>query len=124
MTITGTLYLVVPTALEKTAMIITGSELRSNTANNDINIYSGGAVQVVASHWLGATNGGSDTQWQLVAPSVSKLMLVRRAGPDMDQSVDKNTKSTLFDVILDMSVGSADWRGTYFSKGDSSSYSS
>ena len=105
--------LVVPTALDKNARIITGSELRSNTANNDVNIYSGGAVGVMSSHWLGAANSGSDTAWFLVSPSTSRLKLVKRAGPDLDQSVDKNTKSTLFDVVLDFSVGSADWRGGY-----------
>ena len=122
-TVTGNIYLVVPTALEKAATIITGSELRSNTANNDLNFYEGGRYPVMASHWLGAANSGSDTAWFLVAPSISKLMLVKRAGPDLDQSVDKNTKSTLFDVILDLSVGSADWHGAYGSRGDNSGFS-
>ena len=124
MSMAGNLMLVVPTALDKNARIITGSELRSNTANNDVNIYSGGAVGVMSSHWLGAANSGSDTAWFLISPSTSKLKLIRRAGPDLDQSVDKNTKSTLFDVILDLSVGSADWRGFYGAKGDNAAYSS
>lgn len=120
----GPMYLVVPIALEKTAKIVTGSELRSGTANNDKNIYNGGAIQVLSSIWLDATSGGSDTQWQLVAPDVAKLYLVMRNGPDMDQSVNSNTKSTLFDVILDFSEGSADWHGVWFSKGDATAYSS
>lgn len=123
-TITGPLYLIVPTALEKTGQIITGSTLRAETANNDINIYAGGAVQVLSSIWLGAAAGGSDTQWAIVAPSIAKLVLVLRAGPELDQSVDKNTKSTLFDVILDASCGSYDWHGTRFSRGDDLTYSS
>ena len=124
MTISGAIYLVVPPALEKTAKIITGSDLRSGTANNDVNIYNGGSVMVMESLWLDAVNGGSDTAWFLVAPSVAKLLFVLRNGLSMDQSVDKNTKSTLFDVILDFSVGSADWRGFWGSKGDGAAYSS
>jgi hypothetical protein len=38
---TGKLVLLVPPALEKTAVIITKGEKRSGTANNDINIYDG-----------------------------------------------------------------------------------
>lgn len=123
-TFSGPIYLIVPTALEKTAQIITGSILRSDTANNDINIYTGGSVIVMSSHWLSATNGGSDTAWFLVIPSVSKLLLLMRTNPNVDQSVDKNTKSTLFDVILDLSVGHYNYKGVVGSRGDNSSYSS
>lgn len=124
MTMTGALYLVVAIANEKLAKIITGSDLRSGTMNNDLNIYNGGAVNVVSSIWLGTTAGGSDTAWFLVSPSVAKIFFVLRNSLSMDQNVDKNTKSTLFDVILDFSVGHADYRGVWGSKGDSLSYSS
>ena len=124
MTITGALYLVVPQDLEKTAKIITGSDLRSGTANNDMNLYKGGSTEVISSLWLGSNVGGSATAWFIVAPSVAKLFFVLRNGLSMDQSVDKNTKSTLFDVILDFSVGHADWRGVWGSKGDAAAYSS
>lgn len=124
MTMSGTLYVVVPIALEKTAKIVTGSDLRSGTMNNDLNIYNGGATAVISSIWLGAAVGGSDTAWFIVAPPVAKLMFVLRNGLSMDQNIDKNTKSTLFDVILDFSVGSADWRGVWGSKGDAAAYSS
>ena len=115
---------IVPTALEKTAVIITQSTKRSGTANNDLNFYDDGTYPVMASHWLGATNSGSDTAWYLVAPSISKLILQLRNDLQLDQNIDKNTKSVLFDVIMDFAVGSYDWHGTRGSKGDSSSYSS
>lgn len=121
---TGSLYLVVPIALEKLAKIITGSDLRSGTMNNDLNIYNGGAVQVISSNWLGTAAGGLDTQWFIVAPSIAKLFFVLRNALSMDQTVDKNTKSTLFDVIMDFSVGHADWHGVWGSKGDGLAYSS
>ncbi len=121
---TGTLYLVVAIANEKTAKIITGSDLRSGTMNNDLNIYNGGAVEVISSNWLGTAAGGLDTEWFLVAPSIAKLFFVLRNALSMDQTIDKNTKSTLFDVILDFSVGHADWHGVWGSKGDGAAYSS
>lgn len=124
MTMTGIIYVVCPIALEKTAKIVTGSDLRSGTMNNDLNIYNGGATGVISSIWLGSAATGSDTAWFLVSPSVAKLFFVLRNGLSMDQNVDKNTKSTLFDVILDFSVGHADWRGVWGSKGDAASYSS
>lgn len=124
-TVTGDLYLVVPTALEKKSTIITQSTQRSGTANNDVNIYSGGYIKVMASNWLGASQtGGSDTRWFLVAPSIAKLYFILRSDMDMDQTVDKSTKSTLFDVILDFAVGSADWHGVWGSAGDGLAYSS
>jgi hypothetical protein len=46
----GQLVLVVPDSLEKQALIITNSKLRSNTANNDMNIYDG-TVTVMSSKW-------------------------------------------------------------------------
>lgn len=122
MTMNGTLYLVVAIANEKLAKIITGSDLRSGTANNDLNIYNGGAVSVLSSLWLGTAAGGLDSAWFLVCPAVAKLFFVLRNAMDMDQNIDRNTKSTLFDVILDFSVGHADWRGVWGSKGDALSY--
>lgn len=124
MTMTGSLYLVVAISNEKLAKIITGSDLRSGTMNNDLNTYNGGAVNVLSSLWLGTAAGGSDTAWFLVSPAVAKLLFVLRNSLAMDQNVDKNTKSTLFDVILDFSVGSADWRGIWGTKGDAAAYSS
>lgn len=119
----GRVWVVVPTALEKTATIITGSDQRSGTANNDLNFYTGGAFEVLSSHWLNAVNGGSDTQWQLVAPNIAKLRMQIRNDQDLGQSVDKSTKSVLFDVISDWGVGSVDWHGTFFTRGDNATYS-
>lgn len=120
---TGDLYLVVPMNLDKTARVITGSELKSGSMDNDVNIYTGGAIKVMTSKWLDSTNGGSNTAWFLVDASVSRLYMVMRTSGELDQSIDKNTKSTLFDIICDFSVGHADWRGVWGSKGDSSAYS-
>lgn len=60
--------LLVPPALFKTACEITDSELRSGTANNDVNVYSSKYnLYVKQSQYLGAAAGGSDTAWFLLS---------------------------------------------------------
>ena len=123
----GQLYLVVSNNLDKTARIITESNLRSGTGNNDVNIYSGGAIKVMSSVWLDAgisgSGVGSNTQWFLTAPNRTKLAIIISKGPDLEFLKDKDTKSGLFDIILDIGVVSYDWLGLYASKGNNSAYS-
>lgn len=59
--------LLVPPALFKTACEIVDSELRSGSADNDINVYSSKyGIYVKQSPFLGAAAGGSDTAWFLL----------------------------------------------------------
>jgi len=59
--------LLVPPAAYKQAVILTGSELRPGTANNDMNLYSAKyGLYVKQSPYLGANAAGSDTAWFLV----------------------------------------------------------
>lgn len=70
--------LLVPPALFKTAKIITQSELRSATANNDMNVYSGiYGIEVYQSAYLGAAAGGSDTTWFLLGRNHTVTRIVR-----------------------------------------------
>lgn len=73
--------LLVPTALFKTAVEITKSELRSGTANNDMNYYSQiyPGLQVYHSPFLGASFGGSNTAWFLLSKDHSMYRWVRQA---------------------------------------------
>lgn len=60
-------YLLVPSALFKSAQEIVGSELVSDSANNAINVYSSTYnISVWHSPYLGAAAGGSDTAWFLL----------------------------------------------------------
>lgn len=60
--------LLVPNRLYKTAAEILDSKLRSGTGNNDMNVYSEKyGIILKQSNWIGATNGGSDTAWFLLA---------------------------------------------------------
>ena len=80
----------------------------------------------MSSSWLDSgisgSGVGSNTQWFLVAPAWAKLAIVVSAGPDLEVLVDKDTKSKLFDVILDLGVCSYDWRGLYGSLGANAAY--
>ena len=125
----GKISIVVPEDLEKTAKIITGSTLRSGTANNDMNVYSGGTYDVVSTHLLSSVTGrvggtsGSNTAWFLVAENLSKLMFVDRLAPTLTQ---ERSESGGLKVKVDvrLSVGHAHFLGTYGSKGDNAAYSS
>lgn len=124
----GELYVVVPVALSKTAQIITGSDQRSGTANNDMNIYGGGYMKVMESSFLdsgiSASGVGSNTAWFLVAPSWAKLCIIISKGPDLEFNKHPDTKSGIFDVLIDIGVGFYDWRGVWGSQGDLSAYTS
>lgn len=72
--------LLVPMALYKDACVITESNLRSGTANNDMNVYSDKyGITVYTSPYLGAAAGGSDTAWFLLSDTHSVTRWVRES---------------------------------------------
>lgn len=72
--------LLVPMALYKTACEITESELRSGTADNDMNVYSDKyGIKIYTSPYLGAAAGGSDTAWFLLSDTHSITRWVRES---------------------------------------------
>ena len=121
------LVLVVPPELEKDAIIITKSERRSGTANNDVNIYDGPQFSVVSSKWVGYSgNPGSavTTSWFLVDPKIAKLYFVLRQGLEMHRHVNPDSLTSTFYVDCRFAVATGDWRGFFGSLGDGSAYSS
>jgi len=71
--------LLVPLNLYKTAIEITDSELRSDTAENDINFYSSKyGLYVKTSPYLGSAAGGSETAWFLFGDGHSLTRWVRK----------------------------------------------
>lgn len=111
------LALVIPSALEKTAMILTSSLKRPGTANNDVNIYDG-MLSVFASKWLNAT---SSTAWYLVDAKLSQLRFIRRE-PVQTYSVKQANQTQVFYVWHRFCTGWSHWIGTFGSLGDSSVY--
>lgn len=96
----GGFILVVPKALEKTAVEITKSTKRSGTANNDLNYFEG-TTDVISTTYIGAANGGSDTAWFVIAknPPVKPFKYVSLIDPKIEKQTNFNTKSV--DVTVD-----------------------
>jgi phage major head subunit gpT-like protein len=124
--------LVVPMALRKTAILITGSDKRSNTADNDANPYKGferyygGTMDVVVWPQLDAVNlNGSATAWFLLDPEIHELIFQWRERPNV-WPVEFNKKGTgefIYTCFARFEYGMVDWRGTWGSKGDGQAYS-
>lgn len=71
--------LLVPPALWKHAREITDSALIADSGNNNVNVFrSALGITVWTSHWLGASAGGSDTAWFLLASRHGFSRIVRQ----------------------------------------------
>lgn len=109
----GRVLLLVPIALQKTATEITKSSLRSGTANNDVNYFANGTVDVISSVHLGAAAGGSDTAWFVVgidAPEEFKpFRFVKLIDPKIEQESDFNTKALNVSIDGSWAVGYSSW---------------
>lgn len=124
--------LLVPPALRKVALQITGSDKRAGVADNDVNVYNsyesyyGGKLNVVVWPELGsAAVNGSDTAWFLIDPEVAELMFQWREKPTI-WPVEFNKKTAMYEYtcFARWEFGMVDWRGTWGSKGDGQAYSS
>lgn len=110
--------LLVPVDLEKDAKIITGSNLRSGTADNDANIYKG-MFKVISWEYITVNN----TVWFLLDTSQHKINWFWRVKPEFKQDNAFDTGMALFKTRTRFSNGWSDWRGVWGSKGDATSYS-
>jgi phage major head subunit gpT-like protein len=110
--------IIVSPTLEKTAMILTESTMRSGTADNDYNYYKG-IVNVVSWDWITST-----TAWFLLDSSVHQLNWFWRVRPEFKQDNSFDTGMALYKVRMRASRGWSDWRGVWGSKGDGNSYTS
>lgn len=125
---TGKLILLVPPAIEKSAVIATKGEKRSGTGNNDVNVYDG-IMTVISSQYLSSANAfqgvsGSDTAWYLIDPRVARLVFYLRKDLTTSRYIDNRTKDTTFDLYARWTVGYGDWRGMWGSAGANAAYSS
>lgn len=110
--------LLVPVDLEKTAKIISGSNLRPGTANNDINVYNG-MFNVIAWEYITST-----TAWFLLDQRNHLLTWYWRVRPEFKQDNGFDTDAALYKTRMRFSFGWSDWRGVWGSKGDGAAYSS
>jgi hypothetical protein len=125
----GNLKLIAPEQLAKESIIITGSTLRSGTANNDINVYKGKHF-VLIHPFIGSDitdldgNTGSDTAWFLQADGQHGLEFVYEVRP-MTKTWEDQDADVLYNKIY-FSCKPI-WnhpRGIQGSAGDGAAYSS
>lgn len=116
----GQFVLVVPPALEKKAKEITMSDKKTDTANNDINYFSGGLIDFMSSVYLGAANNGSDTAWYVFAKDAgaeTSLRYVWLIQPKIETEKDFDTKSIRVSVDMSCQFGYSNFEYTAASDG-------
>ena len=110
--------ILVPIQLEKTSRIIFESNLRSNTADNDLNVYKG-ELSIVP--WIYMDR--NSTHWFILDTDQHKVTWFWREKANFKQDVAFETDAALFKVRERFSTGFSDWRGIWGSQGDSAAYS-
>jgi len=123
----GKFVLVVPPALEKTAIELTGSILAPDTTDNNINYYNG-VVDVMVVNYLGAAgnnsaNANADTSWYVFAKDAgmqSSLRYVSLISPKIEKEVDFDTKSIRVSVDMACAFGYSNFEYTAASNGSTS----
>lgn len=110
--------LLVPVDLEKTALILTKSQMRPGTANNDVNVYAN-MFDVKVWEYLTST-----TAWFLLDMRNHLLTWYWRIRPEFKQDTGFDSDAALYKTRVRFSFGWSDWRGVSGSKGDGAAYSS
>jgi phage major head subunit gpT-like protein len=108
--------LVVAPALEKQAHIIVDSNLRSDSADNDLNFYKG-KLKIVVWDWLTST-----TAWFLIDSRQHEINWFWRVKPEFKQDTAFDTGMALYKTRTRFSNGWSDWRGVWGSKGDGAAF--
>lgn len=129
--------LLIPPALRKKALIIARSEARSNTADNDLNVYStansmeefqGLTIRrVLINHYLAAYAGGSDTAWVLMDKTKHAVNWLWGEKPmvgELDETSGNLNDIVYWKVRAEYSTGWNDWRYVWRSAGDGAAYAS
>lgn len=110
--------LVIPIDLRKTAQILTDSQLRPGSGNNDVNIFKG-IFDVIPWRYVTTT-----TNWFLLDKSNHQLNWFWRIRPEFKNDYNFDADAALYKVRIRFSKGWSDWRGVWGSKGDGGAYSS
>lgn len=110
--------LIIPPALEDTAIRLLSSVQTPGNANNDTNKFLNGyGIEIVVLDYLGLASGGSDVAWFLQDASNHELNFFWRVRPEFkwDESFDDFVSK--YRGYMRYSFGVSDWRGLVGSKG-------
>lgn len=89
---------------------------RPGTDHRDINIYAG-KYRPIKSTYLSAAQGGSDTAWYIIYPSLKMFKLVFAQKPQFASWIDNLKQRYYFDGWEHFLTAIADWRGGFASTG-------
>lgn len=123
LTLTTTPTLVTPVVLEKKATETLNSQLTPESNNNALNFFKG-SVNLVTSAFLDSANSGSNTAWFLLNQQRHNLWYESRQEKRLEQDVNIRNKVVTYTIDARWANYSREWKGTWASKGDLSTYSS
>jgi len=110
--------LIIPPALEDTAIRLLKSNQLSGTDLNDTNKFLNGyGIEIVVMDYLGSAGGGSDTHWFLQDASRHELNFFWRIKPEFKWDEDFDTFVAKYRGYMRYSFGVSDWRGIIGSAG-------
>lgn len=110
--------IIVPPALEDTAIRIIQSDKISGGDHNDTNSYlKGKGIQIIVLDYLSAAAGGSDTAWYLQDSSRHELNFFWRVRPEFKWEEDFDSFVSKYRGYMRYSMGVSDWRGLIGSTG-------
>ena len=109
--------LIVPPALEDTAIRLLKSTQLPGTNNNDTNAYLNDRMEIVVMDYLGEIAGGSDKAWFVQDGSRHELNFFWRVKPEFKNEEDFDTFVAKYRGYMRYSYGFSDWRGMVGSKG-------
>ena len=109
--------LIVPPALEDTAIRLLKSTHLPGSQDNDTNAYLKDRMEIVVMDYLGAVAGGSDKAWFLQDGSRHELNFFWTVKPEFKNEEDFDTFVAKYRGYMRYSYGFSDWRGMVGSTG-------
>lgn len=110
--------LIIPPALEDTAIRLLNSDRVAGTDLNDTNKYLNGyGIQIVVMDYLSAAAGGSDTAWYVQDGNRHEVNFFWRKKPEFKWEEDFDSFAAKYRGYMRYSFGVSDWRGIIGSTG-------
>jgi phage major head subunit gpT-like protein len=110
--------LIIPPALEDTAVrLLQSSQIAGGQLNDTNKFLNGYGLQIVVMDYLGAPAGGSDTHWFLQDSGRHELNFFWRIKPEFKWEEDFDTFVAKYRGYMRYSFGVSDWRGMVGSTG-------
>ena len=110
--------LIVPPALEDTAIRLLDSKLLPGTEKNDTNKFLNGyGLDIVVLDWLGAAAGGSDTNWFIQDTTRHEMNFFWRKRPEFKSAEEFDNFVAKYRGYMRYSFGYSDFRGIVGSTG-------